>query len=98
MQIGPNGDLFYVDIGGGTIRRIRYFAANQPPVANTSASPTSGVAPLAVTLDGRASSDPESGLLTYACDLDGDGAYDDATGPQPSHTYTQPRLTAFGSR
>jgi hypothetical protein len=29
LQIGPGGDLFYVDLGG-TIRRIRYFNQNQP--------------------------------------------------------------------
>ncbi len=28
LQIGPNGDLFYADLDGGTIRRIRYTAAN----------------------------------------------------------------------
>jgi glucose/arabinose dehydrogenase len=28
LQIGPNGDLFYVDLTGGTVRRIRYFAGN----------------------------------------------------------------------
>ena len=34
LQIGPDGNLYYVDIGGGTIRRIEYTAgANQPPVA-----------------------------------------------------------------
>jgi glucose/arabinose dehydrogenase len=28
LQIGPDGDLFYADLAGGTIRRIRYFGAN----------------------------------------------------------------------
>ncbi|MDP2674285.1 MAG: LamG domain-containing protein [Dehalococcoidia bacterium] len=30
LRIGPNGDLFYVDIEGGTIRRISY-STDQPP-------------------------------------------------------------------
>ena len=47
LEIGPGGDLFYVDFNGGTIRRISYFAANQPPTASHHARrPTSGAAPL----------------------------------------------------
>ena len=37
VQIGPGGDVFYVDLGG-TIRRIRYFAQNQPPIAVATAA------------------------------------------------------------
>ncbi|RYP82440.1 PKD domain-containing protein [Nocardioides guangzhouensis] len=88
LQVGPGGDLFYVDFDGGTIRRISYTAANQPPVAVATATPTTGAAPLTVAFDGRGSNDPDGGALTYAWDLDGDGAFDDATGSQPSWTYT----------
>jgi streptogramin lyase len=32
LQMGPDGNLYYADIGGGTIRRIEYTAGvNQPP-------------------------------------------------------------------
>jgi glucose/arabinose dehydrogenase/PKD repeat protein len=88
VQIGPGGDLFYVDLGG-TIRRIRYFSQNQPPIAVISAQPTSGPAPLTVAFDGTASSDPDGDPVTYAWDLDGDGALDDSTSPAPSYTYAQ---------
>ena len=88
LQIGPGGDLFYVDLGG-TVRRIRYFSQNQPPIAVASANPTSGAAPLTVAFDGTASSDPNGDALTYAWDLDGDGAFDDGTGATASFTYTQ---------
>jgi glucose/arabinose dehydrogenase/PKD repeat protein len=89
VQIGPGGDLFYVDLGG-TIRRIRYFSQNQPPVAVISASPTvSGPAPLTVTFDGSDSSDPDGDTITYSWDLDGDGAFGDSTEPNPSYTYAQ---------
>jgi uncharacterized repeat protein (TIGR01451 family) len=87
LEIGANGDLFYVDFNGGTVRRVQYFGANQPPIASATASPTSGPAPLAVSFNGGGSSDPEGGPLTYAWDLDGDGAYDDSTSAQPSFTY-----------
>lgn len=89
VQIGPGGDLFYVDLGG-TIRRIRYFAQNQPPLAVATADPTNGPAPLTVAFDGSGSSDPEGGALTYAWDLDGDGAFDDAAAATAGFTYAQP--------
>ena len=89
LEIGPGGDLFYVDLAG-TIRRIRYFNQNQPPTAGVAANPTSGVAPLTVAFDGTASNDPEGGALIYAWDLDGDGAFDDGTAPTAGFTYTQP--------
>ena len=88
LEIGPGGDLFYVDIGG-SVRRIRYFSQNQPPIAVASANPTSGAAPLTVAFDGTASSDPDGDALTYAWDLDGDGAFDDGTAATASFTYTQ---------
>ncbi len=61
LQIGPGGDLFYVDFDGGTIRRITYTSANQAPVAVATATPTTGSAPLTVTFDGSGSSDPDPG-------------------------------------
>jgi PKD repeat protein/glucose/arabinose dehydrogenase len=88
LEIGPGGNLFYVDFDGGTIRRISYASANQPPMAVAAATPTSGAAPLTVAFDGTGSSDPDGNPLTFAWDLDGDGAYDDSTAPQPSYTYS----------
>ena len=88
LQIGPGGDLFYADFDGGTVRRIRYTAANQPPTAVAQASPTSGPTPLTVQFDANASSDADPGeVLTYSWDLDGDGNAD-ATTSRPTFTYT----------
>ena len=89
LQIGPGGDLFYADFDGGTIRRVSFPLANQPPAAAAAATPTTGPAPLTVEFDGSGSSDPDAGdTLSYAWDLDGDGEYDDSTAVAPSHTYT----------
>jgi PKD repeat protein/glucose/arabinose dehydrogenase len=90
LQLGPSGDLFYVDFEGGTIRRISFTAAqNQAPIARATATPTTGAAPLTVNFNGTGSSDPNPGdTLGYNWDLDGDGAYDDSTSPTPTYTYT----------
>src|SRR6185369_7285133 len=98
VVIGPNGDLFYVDLVGGTIRRVSYIPGNQPPTAHLDASPTSGPAPLHVDFDASGSSDPEGLALTYAWDLDGDGQYNDATGVTTSHTYSNPGSVTVGLR
>jgi glucose/arabinose dehydrogenase/PKD repeat protein len=88
LKIGPGGDLFYVDMEDGTLHRITYVSANQPPTARISANPTSGAAPLTVAFDGSGSTDPEGRPLTYSWDLNGDGTFGEATGPTTSYTYT----------
>ncbi len=80
---GPDGDLFYLDIYQGTLRRIRYLA----PTADIRADQTSGAAPLTVHFDGSGSSNTSGGALTYSWDLNGDGTYGDATTPTAEHTY-----------
>jgi glucose/arabinose dehydrogenase/PKD repeat protein len=88
LAIGPGGDLYYVD-AAGTIRRVRYFAGNQPPNAVLAASPTTGTAPLTVSFDARSSTDPDpadAGLLRYEWDFTDDGTVDARTATA-SHTY-----------
>ncbi|WP_132152775.1 PQQ-dependent sugar dehydrogenase [Kribbella antiqua] len=88
LKIGPGGDLFYVDMENGSVHRITYTAANQPPTAALTATPTNGPVPLTVNFNGTASSDPEGRPLSYSWDLNGDGTFGDATGATASYTYT----------
>src|SRR4029453_11511317 len=90
LKIGPGGDMFYVDMEGGSVHRITFTPANQPPNAVATATPDSGPVPLTVSFDGTGSSDPEGRPLTYSWDLNGDGTFGDATGPTASSTYTPP--------
>lgn len=61
-------------------------ADKQPPTARASAEPTSGEAPLSVTLRG-VGSDPDGEVVSFAWDL-GDGSM--ADGKEVRHTYTKP--------
>jgi glucose/arabinose dehydrogenase len=86
LEIGPDGNLYYADLDGGTVRRITW-TADQPPVARETATPTSGTAPLTVQFDATGSSDPDGDPLSYSWDLNGDGVYGDATTARPTYTY-----------
>ncbi|MBE1484730.1 PQQ-dependent sugar dehydrogenase [Plantactinospora soyae] len=91
LAVGPGGELYYADMAGGTVRRIRYFPGNQPPTAVISATPTSGPAPLTVAFDGTGSTDPDpadAGRLRYAWDFTSDGTVD-ATTPTTSFRYPE---------
>jgi PKD repeat protein len=58
---------------------------NAPPVASATATPSSGIAPLAVAFDGSGSHDSDGTIASYAW-VFGDGTT--GTGAKPSHTYT----------
>ncbi len=49
LQIGPDGNLYYVDFNGGNVYKVEY-----GPVAVASGSPTSGPAPLTVNFSAPA--------------------------------------------
>jgi glucose/arabinose dehydrogenase/PKD repeat protein len=99
LTVGPDKDLYYVDLNAGVIHRFRGTSTNQVPTAVATATPTSGAVPLAVTFNGTGSSDPDPGdTLTYAWDLDADGQFDDSTSATPSRTYTTPGTVNVGLR
>jgi glucose/arabinose dehydrogenase len=94
LLTGPGGDLYYVALGAGQLRRVSY-PANQPPTAAATATPSSGPAPLTVQFTGSGSTGQG---LTYAWDLDGDGAYDDSTVVNPTYTYVTQAVVPVGLR
>ncbi len=93
IRQGPDGAIYYTDIGlswegaahAAAIRRIRYTAGNQPPIAQAAGNPLQGLAPLTVNFSSAGSSDPESQPLSYAWTF-GDGGT--STLANPSHQYT----------
>jgi glucose/arabinose dehydrogenase len=79
LELGPGDELYYVDHLGGSVRRIRYFSGNQPPIADITAVPTSGAVPLTVAFSAAGSTDKDPadvGRLTYAWDFTSDGTVD----------------------
>ena len=92
LQIGPDGNLYYVDFDGGRVLRVVYGLR-----AVASANPTSGLVPLTVQFDSTGTQPAQPGdVLAYAWDLDGDGEFDDSSEPHPSHTY--PTAGTFAAR
>ncbi|MDZ4860211.1 MAG: PQQ-dependent sugar dehydrogenase [Candidatus Hydrogenedentes bacterium] len=88
LQVGPNGDLFYIDISAGAVRRIQYFQTNHPPVAAVESDLTSGPSPLTVQFSGAQSHDDDPGdVITFEWDFDNDGDFSDSTDIEPAISF-----------
>ena len=98
LAVGPDGDIFFVDLDAAAVFRLRFPAGNHAPVADIQAAPTSGAAPLTVNFDGTGSTDADGDPLAYEWDLDGDGEFDDSTSPTPQWTFTSPILVNVSLR
>ena len=74
---GPGGDLYYVDLNGGRVVRIKYANA---PIARATANPDGGQAPISIHLNGASSSDPDPDFAIDGWDWDffNDGSFDDS--------------------
>ena len=87
LQMAPDGNLTYIDIGTGTVRRIVHTVGNRAPVADGSATPDNGIAPVEVAFSSAGSTDPDGDPLSYRWDF-GDGE-PTSTQANPTHTYNQ---------
>jgi glucose/arabinose dehydrogenase len=87
---GPDGALYAPNFYTESIEQIRYFGANQPPVAKIGADKLGGAlvgGKLTVHFDASASSDKEGDDFSFEWDLDGDGQFDDGS-DQPTEEWT----------
>ncbi|NUT91711.1 MAG: carbohydrate-binding protein [Saccharothrix sp.] len=95
MKFGPDGSMYLLTWGSGWddnvhlpgagLWRIDYNAGERSPIAQATATPSSGGTPLTVAFSSAGSRDPEGGVLTYRWTF-GDGT--SSTAANPSHTYT----------
>jgi glucose/arabinose dehydrogenase len=86
LELGPDGNLVFVDYLDGTIRELVYSPANKAPQAQIAATPSSGPGPLHVAFSAAGSKDPDGDPLTYDWDF-GDGSAH-ASDAAPTHDYT----------
>ncbi|QSQ25795.1 PQQ-dependent sugar dehydrogenase [Pyxidicoccus parkwayensis] len=93
LDVGPDSNLYAVDIVAGELRRLRYTAGNTPPTAVASATPTNGGVPLRVRFSSAGSKDVDGDALRYRWTF-GDDSLASALA-NPEHTYRLPgRYTA----
>ncbi|MBC2907299.1 PQQ-dependent sugar dehydrogenase [Streptomyces cupreus] len=94
MAFGPDGALYVLDYGvswfGGdehsALYRIENATDGHSPVAQASASRTSGTAPLRVQFSSEGTTDQDGDALTYRWDF-GDGST--STAADPTHRYRE---------
>jgi glucose/arabinose dehydrogenase len=87
IEVAQDGSVTYLSIITGELRRIRYAPGNRPPIAQASATPTSGLAPLTVRFSSAGSSDPDGDPLSFSWDF-GDGS-PPSSAASPQHVYDQ---------
>lgn len=81
-----NGDINYISIYTGELRRIVYTGGNVAPNAVASADTTSGDAPLEVFFSSNGSSDPDGDPISFEWDFGDGSAVSNLS--NPTHTYT----------
>lgn len=87
LKNGPGGALYWLDLIGGTVHRIRYAASGDAgPFASAGASPTRGSVPFVTQFDASNSFASGSSIDRYEWDF-GDGT--SGSGVAPRHTYTE---------
>lgn len=86
LEVGPNGDICYLNMDRGQIRCLTYAVTNIGPTINIGAIKDAGTAPLTVQFDSTGSYDRENDPFIINWNF-GDGTT--AQGVSPVHTYTQ---------
>ncbi len=90
LEQGADGNLYYLALAVGEIKRIRF--SGSAPAATATAIRPSASTPYTVAFSSAGSSDPNGSALTYQWDF-GDGAT--STSANPTHTYSGTGVKTF---
>jgi glucose/arabinose dehydrogenase len=80
----PQGNINYLSIYSGEVRRIIAVSGNRNPTVALSATPSNGLAPLSVQFSSDGSIDPDGDTISYSWDF-GDGVLSSLSAP--THVY-----------
>jgi glucose/arabinose dehydrogenase len=83
---GPEGNIYFIAIYTGEVKRITHTLGNRRPIVAMSGSPLSGLAPLTVNFSSAGTNDPDGNPITYLWNF-GDGSGSSIA--NPSHVFTQ---------
>ena len=82
---GPEGNIYFISIYTGELKRLTHTSGNRQPIVNIGATPTSGVAPLSVSFSSAGTSDPDGNPITYLWNF---GDNSTSTVANPSKVYS----------
>lgn len=85
LDQGPDGNMYQMNIYPGVLYKISPSGGNRAPTAVIAATPSNGLAPLAVAFSSAGSTDPEGTPLSYSWNF-GDGTTSTAQNPQKTFT------------
>jgi glucose/arabinose dehydrogenase/peptidoglycan/xylan/chitin deacetylase (PgdA/CDA1 family) len=77
---GPEGNVYFISIYTGELKKLTHTSGNRQPIVNISATPTSGVAPLTVNFSSAGTNDPDGNPITYLWNF-GNNATSSAANP-----------------
>jgi glucose/arabinose dehydrogenase/peptidoglycan/xylan/chitin deacetylase (PgdA/CDA1 family) len=80
---GPEGNVYFLGIYTGTLKKITHTSGNRQPIVNIFATPTSGLAPLIVNFNSTGTNDPDGDPITYLWNFG-----NNATSSEPNPIYT----------
>ena len=100
IETGPEGNIYFIAIYTGELKKITHTLGNRQPIAEINASPTSGLAPLSVNFSSAGSIDPDADPITFLWNF---GDSTTSTSTNPTHVYNvngtySATLTVFDNR
>jgi glucose/arabinose dehydrogenase/peptidoglycan/xylan/chitin deacetylase (PgdA/CDA1 family) len=82
---GPEGNIYFLSIYTGELKKITHTSGNRQPIVSISATPTSGLAPLSINFSSAGTNDPDGNPITYLWNF---GDNSTSTSANPNKVYS----------